>query len=93
MLFIQRICSDWDASPPSQRKALTTKEAVAIHQQCAMILHFLDCLEARLPSAEFPAAKSKLMAAFLLGGLDPELTMAAEQSVPPGDMKAIGAFR
>ena len=35
----------------------------------------------------------QLKSQFLLGGVDPELQVTAEQSVPPGDLKAVGVFR
>lgn len=75
------------------RKALPLKEAISLRQSCAMMVHFIQRLEVTIPSADFPAAKQRLMASFSLGVLDPELLSAAETSVPPGDLKAIGAFR
>ena len=75
------------------RKSPSLREAVSLHQSCALFLHFLKILEVSLPSSEFPAAKEKLNASFLLGVLDADLITIGENAVPPGDIKAIGAFR
>lgn len=87
------MCAEWDNLPAGNRKAYAAKETVAMHQCCSMFRHFLGCLQVTLPSAAFPGAKEKLMTQFLLGGLDADLTLAASTSVPPGDLKSIGAIR
>ncbi len=92
-LLIRRMCSEWDSLPAGNRKAYASKELVALHQNCAMFRHFLGCLQITLPGADFPAAKEKLMTQFLLGGLDTDLLNAATTSIPPGDVKSIGAMR
>eukprot|EP00435_Cladocopium_sp_Y103_P074177 s6_g47.t1 len=92
-LFIERLCSDWDKLPSNMRKSLSLREAISLHQSCALFLHFLKLLEVSIPSSEFPAAKEKVFATFNLGVLDSDLITAGEKSVPPGDIKALGAFR
>ena len=92
-LFLSRVCNDWDRNPPGMRKALTSKDATPLHQSCALFLHFSRLLERSLPSGEVSASKEKLTCQFFLGGMDAELNLCAEQSVPPGDMRSIGSFR
>ena len=79
--------------PSGNRKAYAAKETVALHQCCGMFRHFLGCLQVTVASAAFPTAKEKLLTQFLLGGLDADLAQAASTSVPPGDLKSIGAIR
>lgn len=94
-LLIRRMCAEWDNLPAGNRKAYAAKETVAMRQCCGMFRHFLGCLQVTLPSAalHLPGAKEKLMTQFLLGGPDADLTQAAPTSVPPGDLKSIGAIR
>ncbi|CAK9105767.1 Uncharacterized protein SCF082_LOCUS49288, partial [Durusdinium trenchii] len=92
-LFIQRYCHDWDALTDGMKRQCTYKEAVSLHQVTGLFLHFLQTLETYLPSGQYPAAREKLTGMFLLGGLDAELQLQGETTVPPGDVRAIGAFR
>eukprot|EP00435_Cladocopium_sp_Y103_P026994 s4752_g6.t1 len=93
LLFLKRICADWDSTNSKMRKALVPKDAQQLHLSCGMFLHFLGALQARAPSSEFEACKSKLMDAFMSRLIDPELIHAAETSVPPGDLTCVGVFR
>ena len=79
--------------PSNLRKPLPAKDAVTLHQSCGMLLHFLERLEVAIPSAEYPAARDKVMGQFLLGTLDNDLQKAAESSVPPGDLQDVGLLR
>ena len=92
-LFLRRICADWDKLSEKMRKALTYRDGVALHINCGMFLHFLDALQKRAPNTEFPGFKEKLLEQFLSGMMDPELTTCAENSVPPGEVTGVGAFR
>ena len=90
-LFLERYCRDWDDL--AIKKPFTVKECYVLHSCCGMFLHFIGQLEISLPGSAFPAAREKRLSQFLMGGLDSELQCAAETSVPPGDLKAVGAFR
>ena len=92
-LFISRICSDWDQLPEKMRKPMTYRDGCTLHLMCGMFLHFLDVLEARAPSAEFPEFAKKLTETFMCGVMDPELAYVADTCVPPGDVMSIGPFR
>ena len=92
-LLIERHCKDWDDAMPNMRQALTAKTALPLHQSCAMFSHFLNRLETSLSSGDFDAAAPKLRSTFLLGGMDGELLQVASGTVPPGDLKSVGAFR
>ena len=75
------------------RKALTAKEVTTTHQHCAIVLSFLNTLQKTIPSSDAAAAKEKLTTHFFLGALDAELGLIAESTIPPGDLKSVGAFR
>lgn len=90
---MQRLCTDWDSLPSNLRKPVPVKDALPLHQACGMVLHFLEKLEVAIPSADYPAARDKVMGQFLLGTLDNDLQKAAEASVPPGDLQDIGVMR
>ncbi|CAK9102225.1 unnamed protein product [Durusdinium trenchii] len=92
-LLIDRICADYDAQPVGMRKALTAKEVTTTHQHCAIFLSFLNTLQKTIPSSDAAAAKEKLTTHFFLGALDAELGLIAESTIPPGDLKSVGAFR
>lgn len=92
-LFIERHCKDWDEALANMKQTLSVKSAAPLHQACGVFLHFMSKLETALPSGEFKVAAPRLRAAFLVGGMDIELWAAASSSVPPGDVKSIGAFR
>ena len=92
-LFISRICSDWDQLPEKMRKPMTYRDGCTLHLMCGMFLHFLDVLEARVPSAEFPEFAKKLTETFMCGVMGPELAYVADTCVPPGDVMSIGPFR
>lgn len=92
-LFLARICHDWDQLPAKMRKPMTFKDGTGLHIVCGMYLHFIECLERRAPPAEFAEFEKKLLDTFMGGGMDPELAYAAEHTVPPGDITAIGPFR
>ena len=92
-LFLERLCSDWDNLPPGMRKAISPKDAHALHQCCGLFQHFIHKLGEVLPGGEIQAARDKLKTHFLLGGMDAELLTVAETRVPPGDLKSLGAFR
>ena len=92
-LFIERLCSDWDNTPSGMRKAVSVKDAQALHQCCGLFQHFAWKLGEVLPGGEIKAAREKLNAHFLLDGMDAELSTVAETSVPPGDLKCLGPFR
>lgn len=92
-LFVDRLLADYDQAVPAMRKALTFKDGVVKHQACGAFLHYLKCFERMCPAAEFPDISEQLTKQFLLGFLDPDLLHSLEQQVPPGDLKAISAFR
>ena len=92
-LFLARICRDWDQLPAKMRKPMTFKDGVALHVVCGMYIHFIEVLERRAPPAEFAEFEKKLHDTFMGGVMDPELAYAAEHTVPPGDITAIGPFR
>lgn len=64
-----------------------------MHCSAAMFAHLMDGLQTMAPVADFDAAKGRFHDQWLLGVLDGELTSVAVNAVPPGDPKAIGAFR
>lgn len=64
-----------------------------MHSSAAMFIHLMDVLQTVAPASDFDAAKGKFHDQWLLGVLDGELTSMACNAVPPGDPKAIGAFR
>ena len=92
-LFVQRLCSDWDGLAAPMRKSLPFKDALSLHTACGMFWHYMDLLQSKAPASEFLAAREKLQSQFMLGVLDHELQMAAEGSVPPGDIQNVGPFR
>lgn len=92
-LFLARLCHDWDILPDGLRKATSFKEAVPVHMSCGMFIHFLGILQEKAPAGEFKELEFKLTETFMSGMMDPELRRAAENSVPPGDVKSIGSFR
>ena len=92
-LFIERYCHDWDQLAEGMKRHLTMKEAIVLHQQCALFCHFMGVFEKTYPRGQFPAARDKLRNVFLMGGMDGELQLQAETTVPPGDLQALGAFR
>lgn len=89
LFLIERMCTDWDHQ--AIKKAFNYKDALALHQSTAMFLHFLGRLKQVCPVSD--EVVDQLKSQFLLGGVDPELQVTAEQSVPPGDLKAVGVFR
>ena len=93
ILFLNRLCGDWDRASEKMRKAMTYKEGCQLHVCCGMYLHFLEVLQQRAPASEFPEFKKALEEQFLSGLMDAELCHAAENSVPPGDVCSIGSFR
>ena len=80
MLFIKRLESDHDATPPPMRKAFT-------------FLHFLSQLQKLSPPAAFEEAEKSLRTQFMLGYMDPDLSHVLESQFPPGDVSSIAAFR
>ncbi|CAK9014178.1 FO synthase subunit 1, partial [Durusdinium trenchii] len=92
-LFLVRICSDWDKRPASLRKGLSFKECAEIHTCCGMYLHYIKSMEETAPADAIHGTKEKFLEQFLTSGLDAELLMSAQSTVPPGDPKSIGAFR
>ena len=93
VLFVKRICSEWDNAPPNMRKALGYKESMTLHTACGMFLYFLEALQKKCPASEFPAIKEKLHESFMMGLMDGELFSSAETSVPPGDVCSVSHFR
>ena len=90
---MERYCRDWDGMSDQMKRSFTYKEVSLLHQHCAMFLHFLGLLESSLPRSQFPAARERLISVFMLGGMDSELKLQSEQTVPPGDLHGVGAFR
>ena len=82
-LLLERYCRDWDGLSDQMKRSFTYKEVSLLHQHCAMFL----------PRGLFPAAREKLMNVFMLGGMDSELKLQSESTVPPGDLRGVGAFR
>lgn len=93
VLFVRRICREWDNAPPNMRKALGYKESMSLHTACGMYLYFLEALQKKCPASEFPAIKEKLDESFMMGLMDGELFSSAETSVPPGDVCSVSHFR
>ena len=58
-----------------------------------MYIHFMEMLRHMAPASEFPSMEGRLREKFMVGLLDHELKGQAERNVPPGDIKAMGAFR
>ena len=92
-LFVQRICADWDRSPPNLRKALVYKEALSVHTACGMYLYYMEAMQRRCPANSFASIKPKLHESFMAGLMDGELISSAENTVPPGDPCTVSAFR
>ena len=92
-LFVQRICADWDRSPPNLRKALGYKEALTLHTACGVYLYYMEAMQRRCPAHSFESIKSKLHESFMAGLMDGELVSSAENNVPPGDPCTVSAFR
>ena len=90
---MERLIRDYDNTAPPMRQAVTYKLAVAKHQACGAFLHFLAILQKMSPPSLFEEAKASLEAQFTMGFLDPDLCHILDTQVPPGDIKALGAFR
>ena len=58
-----------------------------------MYLHYIKSMEETAPADAIHGTKEKFLEQFLTSGLDAELLMSAQSTVPPGDPKSIGAFR
>lgn len=93
MLFIKRLESDHDATPPPMRKAFTFAQGLAKLQVCGAFLHFLSQLQKLSPPAAFEEAEKSLRTQFMLGYMDPDLSHVLESQFPPGDVSSIAAFR
>ena len=93
ILFVKRICRDWDSSAPSMRKALGYKESLGLHSACGMYLYYMEELQKKCPASEFGAVKEKLEEIFMNGLMDSELITSAETKVPPGDLCSVTHFR
>ena len=92
-LFLDRLCVQWDGFPHSMKKAFTFKEGSAIHLCCGLFIHFVEVLRQEAPASEYESIAGRLRQKFLLGVMDHELKAQSETNVPPGDMKALSAFR
>ncbi|CAK9036023.1 unnamed protein product [Durusdinium trenchii] len=92
-LFVSRILGDWDKTAAPLRKALAYKDAVALRQATGAFLHFVAVLQSSFPAKDFKDASDSLLAQFMEGFLDPDLIHAMSVQVPPGDIRAVGAFR
>lgn len=90
---MSRILGDWDKTAAPLRKALAYKDAVALHQATGAFLHFVAVLQSSFPAKDFKDASDSLLAQFMEGFLDPDLIHAMSVQVPPGDIRAVGAFR
>ena len=93
MLFLRRLETDHDRTPPTLRRSVTEKQAVVKHQACGCFLHFLRIYERLCPSTEYGEAAESLTSQFMSGFLDPDLGHVLEATVPPGDPSSVAAFR
>lgn len=93
LLFVQRLLSDHDSTPPQLRKPLTFREALGKHQACGGFLHYLRLLQQMAPAADYPEMEKDLKQQFRYGYLDPDILHSLETMVPPGDIQMVGAFR
>lgn len=91
LLFVSRLQTDFDATPPALRKACSFKDGLSKHQCCGA--HFLSVLQRMSPPAEFKVAEESLLAQFMKSFMDLDLSHAIKQQVPRGDLHAIAAFR
>ena len=80
---MKRLCKDYDSTPPVLRKAVTYKDALALHATCGGYLHYVKLLQKRLPEAECKAACARFEEQFMTGCLDAEIFASMENSVPP----------
>lgn len=84
---------DWDKQPLGIKDAWTYKKAIAMRINCGAFLHWRDRLKLRISESEFESIKADLMAQFLSGSMDYDLTAVLQNSVPPADVKSIAYFR
>ncbi|CAJ1371839.1 unnamed protein product [Effrenium voratum] len=92
-LLIQRLCVDWDKQAPSMRSAWTFRATLPVHQACGLFLHFLFLLQSRVPEEVQVQSKGRLRELFLQGYMDAEIEHVLVNTVPPGDLRNITAFR
>ena len=85
--------SDHDGTAEKMRKAFNFKDALAIHQAGGCFLHFLTVLQQLSPARDFNDMATALRNQFMQGFMDADLVHVVLNSVPPGDAKAVGAFR
>ena len=91
--MVERLQSDFDATPTALRKACTYAQALTKLQCCAGFVHFMKHFERVSPAASFKDAQLSLRSQFFSGYLDPDITHALENSFPPGQLMDIAAFR
>ena len=92
-MFLRRVTNDSKRSPPDVRKALNYKDAQVKHQVCGGYIHFKARIQAKCPEGEWASLSKDLDTAFFDQFLDADLQAALQNSVPPGDVAAIGAMR
>lgn len=93
-LFTQRLIGDHDRAGQSLKKALTFKDAITLHQNCGAFLFFLAKLEEVAPAGQFKEMKEGLLAQFMSGHVDADLSHTLENFVPlNADPKGISVFR
>ncbi|CAK9064704.1 FO synthase subunit 1 [Durusdinium trenchii] len=93
LLFLRRLCHDWDSQSEKMRKATSFKDARNVHITTGIFLHMLELLQQKAPASDFQDFEKHLTEIFMCGLMDAELLHIAEQSVPPADLMAVGAFR
>ena len=75
------------------RSAWTFRATLPVHQACGLFLHFLFLLQSRVPEEVQVQSKGRLRELFLQGYMDAEIEHVLVNTVPPGDLRNITAFR
>ena len=92
MLLLQRIIHDHDNTAPQLRKAVSYRDGITKHQACAAFLHYLKLLRRIAPACDF-SCEMELRSQFAFGYMGPDLLHNLENSVPPGNLNDVSAFR
>lgn len=65
------------------RKSWGYRDTVSLHAACGGFLHCMECLQEKIPNAEFLKVSETLKEQFMSGFFDPDLQHALETSAPP----------
>lgn len=92
-LLVARMCGDWDRQAPNMRKSWGYRDTVILHGACGCFLHCMECLQEKIPSAEFLKASETLKEQFMSGFFDPDLQHTLDTSAPPVRLDVVPFLR